>query len=83
MRFLFRLDLNLYAGAGKKIGILNYATKQGLSRCSHFLWEAGEKGDRPGGATTEERGERPLLCVLAPPMSPVSGVGRRLVFLEL
>ena len=31
MRFLFRLDLSLYAGAGKKIGILNFATKQGAS----------------------------------------------------
>ena len=30
MRFLFRLDLSLHAGAGKKFGILNYATKQGL-----------------------------------------------------
>ena len=30
MRFLFRLDLSLHAGAGKKIGILNYTTKQGL-----------------------------------------------------
>ena len=30
MRFLFRLDLSLHAGVGKKFGILNYATKQGL-----------------------------------------------------
>ena len=29
MGFLFRLDLSLHAGAGKKFGILNYATKQG------------------------------------------------------
>ena len=27
--FLFRLDLSLHANAGKKIGILNFATKQG------------------------------------------------------
>ena len=31
MRFLFRLDLSLHAGAGKKIGILNFATKQGVN----------------------------------------------------
>ena len=31
MRFLFRLDLSLHTGAGKKIGILNFATKQGVS----------------------------------------------------
>ena len=30
MRFLFRLDLILHAGAGKKIRILNFATKQGV-----------------------------------------------------
>ena len=28
MRFLFRLDLSLHAGAGKKIGILIFATKR-------------------------------------------------------
>ena len=28
MRFLFRLDLSLHAGAGIFFGILNYATKQ-------------------------------------------------------
>ena len=31
MRFIFRLDLNLHAGAGKKIGILNLETKHGVS----------------------------------------------------
>ena len=31
MRFLFRLDLNLHADAGIFFGILNYATKQGLT----------------------------------------------------
>ena len=30
--FLFRLDLSLHVGAGKKIRILNYATKQGHSK---------------------------------------------------
>ena len=29
MRFLFRLDLSLHAGAGKKFGIWKFATKQG------------------------------------------------------
>ena len=32
MRFLFRLDLSLHVGAGKKFRILNYATKQGANR---------------------------------------------------
>ena len=31
MRFLFRLDLNLHAGTGKKIGILIFGTKHGAS----------------------------------------------------
>ena len=30
MCFLFRLNLSLHVGAGKKIGILNFATKQGV-----------------------------------------------------
>ena len=30
MHFLFRLDLSLHAGAGKKIRILIFATKRGL-----------------------------------------------------
>ena len=32
MRFLFRLDLSLHAGAGKKFGIWNFVTKHGLSQ---------------------------------------------------
>ena len=39
MRFLFRIDLILYVGAGKKFGILNFATKQGVS-CKNF-WNFG------------------------------------------
>ena len=31
MHFLFRLDLNLHAGAGKKFEILNLGTKHGVS----------------------------------------------------
>ena len=31
MRFLFCLDLNLFAGAGKKFGIWNFASKHGLT----------------------------------------------------
>ena len=31
MRFLFRLDLSFHTNAGKKIEILNFATKQGAS----------------------------------------------------
>ena len=31
MRFLFRLDLSLHAGAGKKFEILNFVTKHGLN----------------------------------------------------
>ena len=30
MRFLFRLDLSLYAGAGNFFGILIFVTKHGL-----------------------------------------------------
>ena len=36
MYFLFRLDLSLHAGAGKKFGILNYTIKQGLIQCNNF-----------------------------------------------
>ena len=32
MRFIFRLDLNLHAGAGKKFGILNLGTKHGAPK---------------------------------------------------
>ena len=36
MRFLFRLDLSLHADAGKKFGILVFATKHGLhTTCWH------------------------------------------------
>jgi len=35
MRFLFRLDLSLHAGAGKKIGILIFASKHGLGFIAH------------------------------------------------
>ena len=37
MRFLFRLDLSLHAGAGKKIRILIFRTKHGVSSGFHFF----------------------------------------------
>ena len=41
MRFLFRLDLNLHAGAGKKIGILIFGTKHGVILTPKVSWEVG------------------------------------------
>ena len=35
MRFLFRLDLSLHAGVGKKIGILIFGTKHGVRLVLH------------------------------------------------
>ena len=35
MRFLFRLDLSLHAGTGKKFGILIFETKHGAKRSKH------------------------------------------------
>ena len=45
MCFLFRLDLILHAGVGKKNWILNFATKQGAR-----VEAAGTEALRPGSA---------------------------------
>ena len=37
MRFLFRVDLSLHAGAGKKIEIWNFASKHGLGLQAEFF----------------------------------------------
>ena len=34
MRFLFCLDLNLHAGAGKNFGIWNFVTEHGVDRAA-------------------------------------------------
>ena len=41
MRFLFRLDLSLHAGAGKKFEILVLVTKQGLRKVLN-RWNIGK-----------------------------------------
>ena len=63
MRFLFHLDLNLYAGAGKKFGIWNFASNTafimllrrihpGMHACMDAGLQAGptSRGDRMFGA---------------------------------
>ena len=48
MRFLFRLDLSLHAGAEKKFGILNLVTKHGLTRVPFVYFRAPASVDAPG-----------------------------------
>ena len=44
MRFLFRLDLSLHVGAGKKFGIWNFVTEHGLGT-----------GGRVGGVAVKKK----------------------------
>ena len=56
MRFLFRLDLSLHAGAEKKIGILIFGTKHGAKRSKHTLglvdWPRGSVQHPAGPAAS-------------------------------
>ena len=70
MRFLFRLDLNLHADAGKKFGILIFGTKHGAS--SPLLWLqriseswSGQPAATPRICVNDDRSPQKLACVFS------------------
>jgi hypothetical protein len=71
MRFLFRLDLSLYAGAGKKFGILIFGTEHGLGLSSG----AGSQGRQPSSmgigeeASARRAKGRHIHCLIAASVS--------------